>query len=359
MARRLKNSETALPLAEPTQDEERKSQAAGEPDAGSAAFADAEHLASIVEHSDDAIISKDLTGKILSWNRGAERLFGYTAAEAVGRSVTILIPENLIDEEPAILRRIRAGERINHYETVRRRKDGTLVDISLTVSPMRNERGRIVAASKIARDISDRKYAEAQRSLLTAELNHRVKNTLATVMAIARQSFGGTEFARARAAFDARIRGLAQMHLRLADSNWTSVPLEALFADELAPFRLPGSLNVALAGPDVLLSAKCAMTLGLAIHELTTNAAKYGALSTEAGTVDVSWNVDARDRGLAIAWRERSGPPVAPPSHFGFGRLLLERAVVTDQKSEVRLDFDPGGLICHIRIPWEQYRTQA
>jgi PAS domain S-box-containing protein len=120
----------------------------------------AQHLAAIVESSDDAIISKDLNGVIQTWNRGAERVFGYTADEVIGKPVTILIPPERIDEEPGILARIRRGERIDHYETVRRRKDGGLIDISLTVSPMRDQHGRIIGASKIARDITERKRAE-------------------------------------------------------------------------------------------------------------------------------------------------------------------------------------------------------
>ena len=120
-----------------------------------------QRLAAIVESSDDAIISKDLNGIIMSWNQGAERLFGYTAKEAIGKSVTIFIPAERYDEEPGILARIRRGERIDHYETVRQRKDGNLLDISLTVSPIKNARGAIIGASKIARDITDRKRAEA------------------------------------------------------------------------------------------------------------------------------------------------------------------------------------------------------
>ncbi len=120
------------------------------------------HLASIVEFSDDAIVSKDLNGIISTWNRGAERLFGYTAEEAVGKPVTILIPLDRHDEEPGILARLRRGERIDHYETVRQRKDGTLLDISLTVSPMRDSTGRIIGASKIARNITEQKRAEAR-----------------------------------------------------------------------------------------------------------------------------------------------------------------------------------------------------
>ena len=122
----------------------------------------AQHFAAIVESSDDAIISKDLDGMILTWNRAAHRLFGYTAEEAVGKPVTMLIPPDRLDEEPGILSRVRRGEPIDHYETVRRRKDGSLLDISLTVSPIRDGSGRIVGASKIARDISERKKAEAE-----------------------------------------------------------------------------------------------------------------------------------------------------------------------------------------------------
>ena len=119
----------------------------------------AQHYAAIVESSADAILSKDLNGVIMSWNKGAELLFGYTAEEAVGKPVTILIPVERHDEEPRILERVRRGENIDHYETIRQRKDGSLIDISLTVSPIKNEKGEIVAASKIARDITESKRA--------------------------------------------------------------------------------------------------------------------------------------------------------------------------------------------------------
>ena len=145
----------------------------------------AAQLAAIVSSSDDAIISKDLNGNIITWNAGAERLFGYTASEAVGRSITMLIPQERRDEEPAILERLRRGERIDHFETVRRRKDGRSVEISLTVSPVKDETGLVVGASKIARDVGERKRSERLQRLLIDELNHRVKNTLASVQAIA------------------------------------------------------------------------------------------------------------------------------------------------------------------------------
>lgn len=133
-------------------------------------------LAAIVESSEDAIISKSLQGIITTWNLSAERLFGYSADEAVGRPITMLIPEDRLDEEPAILARINAGERVDHFETVRRRKDGTLIDISLTISPIRAGDGTIIGASKIARDISERKRAAEHQDMLLREMHHRVKN---------------------------------------------------------------------------------------------------------------------------------------------------------------------------------------
>src|SRR5699024_9701871 len=128
-----------------------------------AEVANAARLAAIVESSDDAIISKDLNGVMQTWNAGAEQLFGYTASETVGQSVTMLIPPEQVHEEDDILRKIRQGEYIAHYETVRRRKDGTLVDVSLSISPIVNAVGTVVGASKIARDISERRRAERRR----------------------------------------------------------------------------------------------------------------------------------------------------------------------------------------------------
>jgi PAS domain S-box-containing protein len=143
-----------------------------------------ERLAAIVRFSDDAIISKNLNGIITSWNKGAERLFGYSAEEVIGKSITILIPAERQDEEDTILNLIRRGDRLEHYETVRQRKDGSLVDISLTISPLRDAKEKIIGASKIARDITERKRSEAQMSMLAREAEHRAKNLLANVMAM-------------------------------------------------------------------------------------------------------------------------------------------------------------------------------
>ena len=611
------------------------------------------HLVSIVESSDDAIASKNLDGTLISWNRGAERLFGYSADEIIGKSVTVLIPQDHQNEEPEIINRIRRGERVEHYDTVRRRKDGTLIDISLSISPVRDADGRIVGASKIARDISqrkraenalaermeeqaalydftrrlnraeslgavyaaaldaiaralqcsraaillfdesgvmrfvawrglsdayrravdghspwtpdavnfepiaiddiarsdleaslkatirqenigalafipleakgrligkfmvyrdtahrfgsaevdlaqtiarqlgfsiermrveaartkaeeelrrsersqqlalragrmgawewnvasgemswsagleeihglaigsfggrfedfkrgihpddrdrvlaefkhavdtdsdvhalyrvgrkdgemrwleafgsiapgndgkptlagvcmdvtERKQAEAEHDLLVAELSHRVKNTLATVISVAHQSFAkGPSADEARATFQARIRALAQTHGRLAEASWAGVPFETILLDELAPYR--GDDNVIVSGPSVSLSPRCALTLGMALHELATNAAKYGALSAPSGSVAVKWQVEPRDRLLRISWSEAGGPKVTAPARSGFGRLLLERVVAADLKGDVRLDFSEAGLRCDMTIPLAEH----
>src|SRR5271170_4289515 len=130
----------------------------------------AHHYRAIIESSEDAILSKDLSGVILSWNDSAERLFGFTAEEAVGKPITIIIPADRLNEEPLILEKINRGERIDHFETVRQRKDGSLVDISLTISPIRNSRGKVVGASKIARDITDSRRARDRQHLLLREM---------------------------------------------------------------------------------------------------------------------------------------------------------------------------------------------
>ena len=171
------------------------------------------YLAAIVESSDDAIISKDLDGTIRWCNAATERIFGYPAAELIGRPVRILIPADRQSEEDDILARVRRGERIGHFETVRVAKDGGRVDISLTVSPLRDQLGNVIGASKVARDISERRQAEKLQRLLMDELNHRVKNTLATIQAIASQSLQHAKSpADFVATFSGRVQALARAH---------------------------------------------------------------------------------------------------------------------------------------------------
>ena len=500
----------------------------------------AQRLAAIVESSDDAIASKDLNGIVTSWNRGAERMFGYSAAEIVGKSILSIIPADRHDEERRILERVRSGKRIEHFDTVRRRKEGALVDISLTISPIRNSEGAIVGASKIARDISERKRAEEtlarqthrleelnraaltvssslelneivqsvtdiatglvgarfgaffynvadeegesyqlytlsgapreafdrfgmprntevfgptfrgeavvrsddirkdpryghnpphhgmpeghlpvvsylavpvisssgevlgglffghdepgrfdeeaealvagiaaqaavamdnaqlhhaakveieQRKraedameLLLNEIRHRVKNTLAMVQAIASQTLHDTP-ASERDAFLARLRALSQAHDLLTQKNWDVITVRETMERALRPFVEQHRTRLCMAGPDIRLPAAKALLIAMALHELGTNAVKYGALSNDDGKIDVNWSleqIEGKSR-LLLHWRELGGPPVQPPSRAGFGTRMLDRAM-RGERGEARIEFLPEGVRCTIEM---------
>lgn len=500
----------------------------------------AQHLAAIVTSSNDAIVSKDLNGIIRTWNEGAERLFGYTAEEIVGKPILMIIPPDRHNEEVRILERIRSGQRVEHFETVRRRKDGSLVDVSLTISPIRRDDGMIVGASKIARDISERRRtdamlarqaqrleqlnraarvisrdldldrivqsvtdistelsgarfgaffynvtdeagesyllytlsgvpreaferfamprntavfdptfrghgvirsddirkdpryghnppyqgmpeghlpvvsylavpvvsssgevhgglffghdepgmfdedaealvagiaaqaavamdnarlheaakveieqrtrAEAAMELLLNEIRHRVKNTLAMVQAIAMQTFRSTPVTE-RDAFVARLRALSEAHDLLTQKNWDTISAGETVERALRPFLDRNRTRIVFAGPDVRLPAAKALLIAMVLHELGTNAVKYGALSDENGKVDLRWDVtelDGKTR-LRLSWREHDGPRVEPPTRAGFGSRMLERAL-RSERGDARIEFPPEGVICTIEM---------
>ena len=193
-------------------------------------------LASIIASSDDAIVSKDLDGTITSWNGGAERIFGYLAEEIIGKPIMTLIPPDHQKEEETIMGRIGRGERVEHYQTVRQRKDGNLIDVSLTVSPVRNAQGKVIGASKIARDITEHKRSEAQIINLAREAEHRTKNILATVLATVRLSHSDTSD-NLKQLIEGRIDALAKVHGLFVQSRWTGAELHSLVTQELSPFR--------------------------------------------------------------------------------------------------------------------------
>jgi PAS domain S-box-containing protein len=496
-------------------------------------------LASIVESADDAIVSKDLTGTILSWNRGAERLFGYGEYEVVGRSIRVIIPPDRLAEEKHILERLSRGEHIEDFETVRRRKDGSLVEISLTVSPIRDDDGKIIGASKIARDISQRKRTEEQlrkqtqrldilnrisktisqdldlerivqavtdigtelsgakfgvffynvidqsgeahmlyalsgaprdvferlglpgntpmfnptfrgmeivrsddirvdpryetlaphdsisvghlpvvsylavpvitragatvgglffghdqpgifqrdaeelvvgiaahaaiaienarlhqaaqqelerrrraeetSALLVNEIKHRVKNTLAIIQAIAVRTFRRAPLDE-RESFIARLHALASAHDLLSEEQWDRAALAVIVRRALAPFQDRGQERFRLEGPETQINADKSLLLAMALHELATNAVKYGSLSNQTGEVSIRWGPmdGAQGPQLKLQWRESGGPPVAPPSRKGFGTGLIERAF--NHQGAAEFEFRPDGMTCTLQL---------
>jgi PAS domain S-box-containing protein len=442
---------------------------------------DGRRLAAIVDSSEDAIVSGDLSGIITSWNPGAERLFGYAAEEMIGKSITLLIPAQLQQEEATILEQVTSGQRVEHFETTRVHKDGTPVTISLTVSPVRNAQGMVVGASKIARDvterkraeqalaernlqlaiagraalvgsyvydvkrgtmqvsqgyatihglpegttettisewrarvhpedlaraeglrdqafadrqnednaeyrivlstgevrwierrgsisygedgrpervvgvnidITERKQAEEHRNFLNAELDHRVKNVLATVCAIILQSHhdnASTEdFV---ASINHRIKSLATTHEMLSHSRWHGASLVEIIRSELAPYT---AANTDIDGPSIILKTDAAQATAMVLHELATNAAKYGALSKHGGQVSVRWfwlaNGTLHHR-LAIEWQEIGGPPVSAPSTSGYGTNIIRELIPFELGGTADLTFAPGGLRCRLEIP--------
>jgi PAS domain S-box-containing protein len=309
-------------------------------------------LAAIVASSDDAIVSKTLEGYITSWNAGAERIFGYLDHEMIGEHITKIIPPELHSEEVEILSRLSRGERIQHYETERVAKDGRRINISLTVSPVRDGAGVIIGASKVARDITERKRAEEVQRLLLNELNHRVKNTLATVDAIARQTLRRTanpgEFVTS---FSGRIRSLARAHRLLTSNTFQGAPVSQLIRDQLVLGDKVDN-RISWAGPDVTLEPQASLHMALVLHELGTNARKHGALSSPGGTVTIDWVVEGGDRKqLVLDWRETGGPKVTvrQPSG-GFGTTLIEQSL-KPHGGEVAMKFEEHGVSCHIVLP--------
>ena len=317
------------------------------------------HYAAIVESSDDAILSKDLDGVILSWNQGAERLFGFTAAEAIGRPVTLIIPEERQDEEPAILDKIRRGEPIRHFETIRQRKNGSLVDISLTISPIKDGRGRIIGASKIARDISELTKARDRQQLLLREMSHRVKNLFALSSSIvglsARSAHSVEELAdaaRERLAALARAHSLTFSH-GVVETSGQPATLQSLLRTIVAPFDSPrgdGVSRISVSGVDLPVAGSAVASLALLVHEFATNAAKYGALSTDDGAIDVTCWEDGEQ--VALRWTERGGPRVEQPTGpEGFGGVLSRIAVNKQLGGDIERTWKPEGLSIRLVVP--------
>ena len=202
-------------------------------------------------------------------------------------------------------------------------------------------------------DITERKRAELRQQLLMDELNHRVKNTLATVQSIAAQLLKGTPDVELRETFDGRLVALSRTHDLLMHDSWKSASLRDLLLQEFEPYWSGEDARFVVEGPDLRLNPKAALTLGMAFHELTTNAAKYGALSKPTGQVRVTWEVlrASEPSALRLKWIETGGPPVKKREHKGFGSTLIERGVSLELEGEVRVEFDPSGLICTMEIP--------
>lgn len=284
-------------------------------------------------------------------NTAYQQLIGHRPV--IGRTVRESLPEVVEQGFVTLLHGVMTKREpyIGEGVAVRlqRTADGPLEErfIDFIYQPILSQSGEVSGVFVQGSDVTDRVHAEQQQKLLVDELNHRVKNTLATVQAIAQQTMRSTpDFVAFRSAFESRLMALASTHDLLTATSWRGAALRDVLLAELGAY---GPDHYRLDGGDVDLTPTEALALGLIVHELATNAAKYGALSGEHGCVNVSWSV--ADEVLRLVWLERDGPQVAPPTRRGFGSRLIERSLAGQLAGEARLDFAAEGLTCRITLP--------
>ena len=299
-------------------------------------------FARIIHGSDSAIISFDFDLKVLSWNKGAESLYGHSAQEMILHSLRpVLLPKGIGEEALSFFDRIRAGERIKEIEALHQHKDGGELLVSMALSPLFDGAGKMVGVSIIARDISEQKRAEKVQDHLLQEMKHRLKNVLTTVLALARQTFGPLDMPEYDV-FKRRLITLAKVQDLLTLGAQDRILLPTLLAKVLAPYPIE---RFHLQGPEVALPHSSVVSVSLALHELCTNALKYGALSGPSGRVEIEWSIEeAFPPKVILLWREVGGPRVEPPKRRGFGTILIEDLLASDLGAETAINYAPEGV---------------
>ena len=309
------------------------------------------------------IAEVDAEGRFVRVNQAFCTLTGYGKEELTGLTVFDLTHPDDVEIERERLDRLIAGDE-ERFTIEKRyvRKDGRVVWVQVMNSAVRREDGSFAFGVKMFQDVTDRKEAERRQRLLLDELNHRVKNTLATVQSLAAQTARDCASAEEfRARFEPRLIALSAAHDRLTRNQWDGASLCELVDEELAAHSAEAG-RLRTEGPDVHLPPRASLSLSLAIHELATNAAKHGALSVAEGEVDLRWDVEragsAPPTALRLEWVERGGPPVAAPSREGFGSRLL-RVTARELGGEMELDYRPEGLRWRLSFPLAQDEGSA
>src|SRR5215470_14403155 len=316
-----------------------------------------QHFQMLVQGVKDyAIYMLDPQGHITSWNSGAEYIQGYREEEIVGQHVSrFYAPEDRQGGLPTAA--LKQAKQKGEYEAEgwRVRKDGRRFWASVVVSAIFSKEGALIGFAKIVRDITERKQAEQHQELLIAELDHRVKNILAQVAVVAVSTRQGSDsidgFLRS---LDGRIQSMAAAHTLLSKTGWQSVGLDALVRNQLAPYAT--DTNITISGTDIMLTAAEIQAVARVLHELVTNAAKHGALSTPGGHVSVSWNRKPNGDGaqLMLVWQEHGGPPVTSAIQSSYGTNLIRNLIPHELGGRVDLAFALEGVTCRIEIPIRQ-----
>lgn len=306
-------------------------------------------LAATYNHALVGIAEIDRDGRFLRANDQYSVMTGYSLDELRTKTFSDITHPVDVARDRKLFEEQWSGAR-DTYTVEKRyvRKGGEVIWVELAASIVRNP-GSEAYGVRILRDINDKKRAEEQQRLLLQELNHRVKNTLTVVQGLAHQTFKSREVPpHLLRAFEGRLSALAAAHNLLMQHTWDATPMTSAAEAALGPFQ-SAEPRISLDGPSLLLTPSATVTLTLALHELATNAAKYGALSNDSGRIEVRWTVTGD--ALALTWREVGGPAVAKPQISGFGTRLLERGVARDLGGVVTLDFDPAGVVCTIDAP--------
>ncbi|MDV3457492.1 PAS domain S-box protein [Sphingomonas sp. HF-S4] len=307
----------------------------------------------IFEQANDFLITTTLDQVITSVNPAVAAALGYPEHEIVGATIgDFMAPDQLALAMEAFEQKVREGGSTRLTVTVRAR-DGRPLTWEINSQLTTDAEGKPIALHAIGRDVTEAKRAETHLRLLVDELNHRVKNTLAIVQGVARQSFkDATDPAIARAAFEGRLAALSEAHNLLTREHWGTVSMAQIIGDAVAPHGGKQD-RFSLAGPDLPILPKTAISLALAIHELATNAVKHGALSVPEGRVAIRWArglADGRAR-LSLVWEERDGPEVVTPTRRGFGTRMIERGLAAELGGQVTIEFRRAGLICTVDAP--------
>jgi PAS domain S-box-containing protein len=301
-----------------------------------------------------AVYVCDQDGLVLRFNR--------RAAELWGRSPKLSDPEDrfcgsfrmyradgrlLPHRECPMAEVVRTGVSVRDQEVTIERPDGSRGTALVNIEALRNADGEVVGAVNCFQDVSERKQAEAKMRILAREVDHRAKNLLSLVQATVHLTKADTvhDF---KAAIEGRIKALSNAHTLLAESRWAGVDLRTLVTEELSPYCGDGASRAEIEGHDLILKPQSAQTIAMVLHELTTNAVKYGALSVASGRIRVEW-LRPGDGKLVLRWKETKGPPVKPPARQGFGTRVIASLVRTE-KGAVLYDWCPDGLACEISI---------
>jgi len=303
-----------------------------------------------------AVYVCDRHGLVRRYNRRAAELWGRTPMmgdpnERFCGSYRMFRPDGTLlpHHECPMADVLRTGVPVRQQEVHIERPDGSRGIALVDIEAIEDSDGNIVGAVNCFQDVTERKHHEAQIVILAREAEHRTKNILASVQATVHLSHSDTADGL-KQVIEGRIEALAKMHDLFVQSRWTGAELRALVTQELLPFRGEAGRRLSIRGPDIILEPGMAQSIAICLHELATNAAKYGSLSTASGHLEIEWS-RAAGEGLTLRWTETGGPAVTPPTHSGSGSRIMDKIIEGQFGGEVRFDWRAEGLACEITVP--------